>query len=295
MFEQNEYLRTYFELLDASSQLIPVLELSVDQEIARPGSQPSTLLRGTGIPAKLAGALLAYECADYLGDCMRTLIAEVMKQGAAMDVDAGGAAAAAGAGTTAVTPAQKAVVAMCQRIFDSLVSAQQSLPPFVPSLPLSLSLSLSLSLNHIHLSILLCSRLIEYATLLFQGTKAKFKGTPAAQTAVAGLLFFRWICPAIQSPETSNLTSQTPSKEARKTLILIGKALQSLAVGQSRTDFLEEFVQKNLGAMTTYLEGISVRPFVVVVVVVVVELTPFFLYFASSCSLSLTHNAPLSV
>ncbi len=80
--------------------------------------------------------------------------------------------------------------------------------------------------------------------------------------AVGGFFFLRYLCPAIASPTTAGLVNVIPSKNARRTLILVTKVLQNVA---NQTAFnepwmvkAEECVKEHIPRVEKFLEGISV-------------------------------------
>lgn len=88
-------------------------------------------------------------------------------------------------------------------------------------------------------------------------------------TAVGAFIFLRFFCPAIVAPEVEGLVPNTPSKEMRRSLMLIAKIIQNLAnnvlfgAKEAYMFPLNEFLSENIYNMTTFLRRISTPPDVV--------------------------------
>ncbi len=80
--------------------------------------------------------------------------------------------------------------------------------------------------------------------------------------AVGGFFFLRFLCPVIASPTTAGLVDVMPSKNARRTLILVTKVLQNVAnqtaFNESWMSKAEECVKEHIPLVEKFLEGISV-------------------------------------
>lgn len=55
----------------------------------------------------------------------------------------------------------------------------------------------------------------------------------ASVTAVSSFFFLRFICPALVTPDNYGLVDEPPSKEVRRTLLVLAKMLQSMAFGST--------------------------------------------------------------
>lgn len=84
--------------------------------------------------------------------------------------------------------------------------------------------------------------------------------------AVGGIIFLRFICPAIFAPEGFGLVSTPPNGEARRALTLVAKILQNLANGVEfggKEQFMVEFnpfVTNNAHRITEFLDRLSTPP-----------------------------------
>ncbi|KAI2626815.1 GTPase [Xylaria nigripes] len=88
----------------------------------------------------------------------------------------------------------------------------------------------------------------------------------ARYTAVGAFIFLRFFCPAIVSPESEKLVTESPSKELRRGLLLIAKIIQNLAnnvlfgAKEPYMSPLNDFLSQNIYNVTTFLREISVPP-----------------------------------
>jgi len=71
------------------------------------------------------------------------------------------------------------------------------------------------------------------------------------EVIIGSLLFLRFICPAIISPDQYELVSERPSPEARRCLILVSKILQLISNDLSEMDdpIVETFIRENMDKM----------------------------------------------
>jgi hypothetical protein len=80
--------------------------------------------------------------------------------------------------------------------------------------------------------------------------------------AVGGFFFLRFLCPVIASPTTAGLVDVVPSKNARRTLILVTKVLQNVAnqtaFNEAWMSKAEECVKEHVPLVEKFLGGISV-------------------------------------
>ncbi|KAL2265612.1 hypothetical protein VTJ83DRAFT_6712 [Remersonia thermophila] len=85
-------------------------------------------------------------------------------------------------------------------------------------------------------------------------------------TAVGAFIFLRFFCPAIVAPEVEGLVSIPPSKEARRSLLLIAKVIQNLAnnvLFGAKEHYmfpLVRFLTENIYRVTSFLREISGPP-----------------------------------
>ncbi|OLL22701.1 Neurofibromin [Neolecta irregularis DAH-3] len=85
----------------------------------------------------------------------------------------------------------------------------------------------------------------------------------SATKAVGGFVFLRFICPAIVSPDSEELTKLTIGKENRRGLMLIAKVIQNLAndmlfgAKESYMEVLNDFLQENIFKINEFLRDIA--------------------------------------
>ena len=104
----------------------------------------------------------------------------------------------------------------------------------------------------------------EICHFLKQVVSDKFPG--AAETAIAGFIFLRFLCPAIVAPDGFGVISgDLQDKELRRCLVIVTKILQNLA---NRVYFVKEpfmecmngFIESNLPIMNKILEEFTMIP-----------------------------------
>ena len=87
-------------------------------------------------------------------------------------------------------------------------------------------------------------------------------GKKASQQAVIQLLFLRFFCPAIASPEAFALVDQPPSKKAHRALVLISYCLKHLASGTVFKDLhmtdINSFIRDHTDLLKDFIAKISV-------------------------------------
>lgn len=90
-----------------------------------------------------------------------------------------------------------------------------------------------------------------------------FGSGDAIYSAIGGLFFLRFVCPAITCPHIYGLTQVPPNPVFQRQLILISKILQSIAnmtIPGKKEQYLElvtDFVQKNISKVKQFYEEIS--------------------------------------
>jgi len=103
----------------------------------------------------------------------------------------------------------------------------------------------------------------QITTLLYDGITKKY--SDAARVAIGGLIFLRFICPAITSPSIYGISYDSISDKVKRTLILITKVLQNLANGilfEKKEKFMSganEFLEKYMDPVGSYFEKIPIR------------------------------------
>ena len=88
----------------------------------------------------------------------------------------------------------------------------------------------------------------------------------AALSVVIQILFMRFFCPAIATPEAYSLIDYTPSKKAHRALVLVSYCLKHLASGTSFKDLhmmdMNTFIRDHSELLQDFIAKISVRFFV---------------------------------
>eukprot|EP01027_Heterolobosea_sp_BB2_P010811 GEZU01015816.1.p1 GENE.GEZU01015816.1~~GEZU01015816.1.p1 ORF type:complete len:264 (+),score=85.10 GEZU01015816.1:265-1056(+) len=81
--------------------------------------------------------------------------------------------------------------------------------------------------------------------------------------AVGGLIFLRFFCPALITPNLFGLVDTVPSKEAQRALTMVTKVLQNVANGaifskkEAFMIVMNDFVQQSIPKVSSFLHAIS--------------------------------------
>ena len=83
---------------------------------------------------------------------------------------------------------------------------------------------------------------------------------------VGGFIFLRFFCPAILSPQQSELANDLPTPEQRRRLVLVAKALQNLSNGvqygskEAYLNSFNEFIEDYQGILYDYFDAMATLP-----------------------------------
>lgn len=72
---------------------------------------------------------------------------------------------------------------------------------------------------------------------------AKYAGKNASVSALSAFFFLRFVCPSLVTPESDILSDCTPSRDVKRTLLILAKMVQNLAYGTS--SFVKISIFKN--------------------------------------------------
>jgi hypothetical protein len=93
----------------------------------------------------------------------------------------------------------------------------------------------------------------------------KFKDEQITKSSIGGVIFLRFVCPALATPASANLLAELPPKKAGRTLMLLSKILQNLANGVQfgqKEEFMKSsntYLEKKEKEVYKYLLSIIVR------------------------------------
>lgn len=71
----------------------------------------------------------------------------------------------------------------------------------------------------------------ELCHTIAEAADSRYLGKNASVNAISAFFFLRFICPTLVSPESDGLVDHPPSREVRRTLLVLAKMVQNLAYG----------------------------------------------------------------
>eukprot|EP01128_Nolandella_sp_AFSM9_P007753 TRINITY_DN434_c0_g3_i1.p1 TRINITY_DN434_c0_g3~~TRINITY_DN434_c0_g3_i1.p1 ORF type:complete len:1160 (-),score=260.52 TRINITY_DN434_c0_g3_i1:143-3622(-) len=212
---------------------LDLIKHMIDTEIKRTKS-PIQLFRGEEFPARMIRAHSRLTGLRFARDTLGPLIEKIINQQVQIELDPNRLENSEV--DVDVKRQQELLIQYCQDFFDAIVES-------IHTMPLSF---------------------FEIANHLTKRTRHKWPEPEAVQGAVAGYMFLRFFCPCIASPESFAFPNVGPMP-VRRTLLLIGKVLQSLANGV--TDFKEPylmcmgtFIRKNQLKLDSYIKHVMEWP-----------------------------------
>eukprot|EP01103_Thecamoeba_quadrilineata_P017176 TRINITY_DN598_c0_g3_i1.p1 TRINITY_DN598_c0_g3~~TRINITY_DN598_c0_g3_i1.p1 ORF type:complete len:480 (-),score=85.64 TRINITY_DN598_c0_g3_i1:42-1481(-) len=229
--EDDELLRLLLSFFAQHNKTQDLLRWSISREIKNTQSGP-TLFRGISVATKLLG-LYSFDRLGlkYLKKTLLSLVSEVTTCKASFEIDPNKALES---GCIDVKKNLERLLNICQELLDKIFRTYEKFP-----LPIR---------------------------ALFRYTREEVdKKFPEMQRlAIGGLLFLRFLCPAIVTPEKYGLISAPPSTESRRTLILISKILQNLAnavqFDGSKEAYMmgiDNFIVENLQAVNNFFDNLT--------------------------------------
>jgi GTPase-activator protein for Ras-like GTPase len=213
----------------AYSQLLPLLELTITQEILQT-TVSTTLFRGESFATKLLSAyFFGAQGKAYLKRTVLPLIQELCSVDVDLEIDPG--------------KADKGVDTAAN--MDRLCATSQNF------------------LNIIFNSAPHCPATFRRVFCHAQREVSK-KFPEMKQLVVGGFLFLRFFCPAIVSPHKYGLVDGAPGANATRALILVSKLLQNIANGvefdgskEAYLKALNRIVTRNIGAVRTFFDHLA--------------------------------------
>ena len=102
------------------------------------------------------------------------------------------------------------------------------------------------------------SEIIQTCGLIQESTEEKFPHSN--YRGLAAMLFLRFLCPIIVSPESNNITKATITPEVRRRLILVTKTIQAVVNGadsnESYMDTVNEYVLEKQQQLNHFYEQV---------------------------------------
>lgn len=223
------------KIFEEQGRTMELIKRMIDQEIDNSDTS-NQLFRGEDFPPRTLRAFTRIKGVQYLHQVLGQLIDEIIETDVCVLMDN----RFSGTNTNEYLPPDELTIQQanewCQRFFDAILKARDSLPLEFYEIANYLSYKTSIKYGHVE---------------------------GAVQGSVAGFIFLRFFCPCITSP--LNFGFKKPNKGAQTTLLLIGKVLQSLANGVK--SFKEEsyacltpFLIKNQQPLGQYYRHISAFP-----------------------------------
>eukprot|EP01130_Rhizamoeba_saxonica_P009102 TRINITY_DN3691_c4_g2_i1.p1 TRINITY_DN3691_c4_g2~~TRINITY_DN3691_c4_g2_i1.p1 ORF type:complete len:619 (-),score=134.90 TRINITY_DN3691_c4_g2_i1:69-1877(-) len=226
--EQEQILGTVIKILDAYKKTLPIIELTIVQEVEKTTSS-STLFRGNSCATKLMSQFTKMTGKDYLFETMQDLIQEVIDNPAGYEVDE------TKSGGENVEHNMNKLIETTTKFLDAIVNSIDRCP-------------------------------VQFKTIAnYLRTEMVNKFPDAVHTSVGGFIFLRFFCPAILAPESHGLVEGVIDPMARRPLILISKALQNIAngllFGGKKEPFMlpmNEFIQEKITVVEDFFDQLAV-------------------------------------
>jgi hypothetical protein len=186
------------------------------------------MLRSNSVATKLVSNYMKMFGASYLKLLLAPLTQEICEEDANLEVDPG----KSGAGDTEAN--MKKVLDYAQRFMDIILASAKEMPYTIRAI----------------------------AAHMKEQVQKKFTEEDVTVIAISGLVFLRFLCPALTSPHNYQLVSSTPGRNATRTLMILSKILQQTA---NNTPFnkeqymipANEFIEKNVGPLKNFFDEIT--------------------------------------
>jgi hypothetical protein len=171
-----------------------IITFVVETEVSQCDT-PTTLFRRNSLATKMIGAVLGVYGRKFLYNLLARFIHGINKDNKSLEVD-----------PTKVKPeeAEKNMAEVCKmtsEVIDMIIGSVEDIP----------------------------IEIRQIATILNDECDKKYKSS--LRMAIGGLIFLRFICPALTAPKLYNLVPEEIESNCRRTLLLITKILQNLCNG----------------------------------------------------------------
>jgi hypothetical protein len=196
--------------------------------------RPAQMLRSNSVATKLVSNYMKMFGADYLKKILTSITIEICRDDLSLEVDP---MKAAGADTEAN---MKKLLDYAQRYIDTILDSVSELPDTIRAIAAHMREQVQKKFAND----------VEGAVILI---------------AVSGLIFLRFLCPALTAPQLYQLVPTAPGKNAARTLMLIGKILQQTAnnLSFSKEQFMipaNDFITRNVGPLKQFFDELSTAP-----------------------------------
>eukprot|EP00455_Lapot_gusevi_P019790 TRINITY_DN2106_c0_g1_i6.p1 TRINITY_DN2106_c0_g1~~TRINITY_DN2106_c0_g1_i6.p1 ORF type:complete len:312 (-),score=95.76 TRINITY_DN2106_c0_g1_i6:303-1208(-) len=219
--ESDSVVRAFINVFELANSSIPFLAASIAHEVACT-EQEGTLFRSNSISTKMLTCFMRLNGQRYLLRMLRPLVMEAAQSNQPVEVHPPKLSPGADLNTN-----QANLVALTEQFLEQIFNSI----PYAPG------------------------GIREVARQLQVIVTKKF---PAARnSSVGGLVFLRFICPALLMPDAAGLITDS-SAEVRRKLLLVAKILQNLANGVlfgSKEDYmipLNPLVERNMERFQTF-------------------------------------------
>lgn len=198
--QMDELARVFVTLFDAKHLLPPLLWNIFDREVE--GTDIHTLLRGNSLGSKIMAFCFKIYGTSYLKSLLDPLISPLVNQESDISYEVDPAKLPDEA---AVEVNRKNLLALTQTVFDAITNSARLFPPQLRSM---------------------CHCLLQVLDRRFANTT-----NTTNLSAVATVIFLRFINPTIVSPKEMGIVDKQPSPKVRRGLMLMSKILQNIANG----------------------------------------------------------------
>lgn len=227
----------YFYTKGPNAQLLlELLKSLIDKEVDSTAS-PATLFRSNSAAAKMLSATLQHVGTKYLQMTLRRIVHEVCMSNPRIEID-----------PLKLKPDDnydenlKRLTSYCELFFNTITKSIEDCPVFV---------------RHV----------CEYVQMSAVRKFPESKQIRQNLSAVGGLLFLRFFCPAIFTPHKFSVVEAAPGPVALRSLILISKVMQMMANGLRFSDKAEqymipmnEFIDKHSADLLNFFTEASMVP-----------------------------------
>lgn len=241
--ELEQIAQDIVRIFDSTKELFPLLEKVIEKEVQNT-IDINTLFRSNSVASRIMSTYSRLVAKDYLRNTFKPVIDEIVINNLNLEIDG-------------------------LKLMDDKVEAQRT-SIIIPSLKINDNIEKLKSLAKEIIQTLLQTRdaipheINIIAAIIKEKVQAKF--SDEWKIAIGGYLFLRIYCPIIfLPPEDFNCNLDHTKTDAKRSLVLLSKVLQSIANLRSiSTDTImepfNEFVKKNIPIIETYFESVSTRP-----------------------------------
>jgi hypothetical protein len=192
--------------------------------------RPAQMLRSNSVATKLVSNYMKMFGSDYLKKTLGSLTREICEDNMNLEVDP---AKAGGADTDAN---MSKVLEYAQRFMDIILHSAGDLPDTIRAISAHLK-------EHVQ-------------------KKFTDEGSSVSFISISGLIFLRFLCPALTAPQFYQLVPTQPGRNATRTLMLLGKILQQTAnhVPFNKEKYMlpaNDFIEENVGRLRTFFDELS--------------------------------------